>query len=299
MQESRLFKILYILLEKKQVTAQELAEKFEVSVRTIYRDIDSLSAAGIPVYTEQGRNGGIHLMDDFVLNKAVLSDEEKQEILTSLQTLSVAPNSNRDDIFQKLSALFQISGEQWLEVDFSRWGNEEGDNQKFDLLKRAIIHHKCVNISYVGSSENSNRRKIHPLKLMYKAKDWYLKAYCTEKEDYRTFKLNRILEIELLDELFVPGTFPEESQIPLPECQTITLLFSKEVAYRVYDEFDKSQIHLQKDGDLIVYADMPEDDWLVGFLLSFGDKVRIIEPVHLKDVLAKQAYNMYIYNSFF
>ena len=120
MQESRLFKIVYYLLDKGQTTATELAEKFEVSVRTIYRDIDALSAAGIPVYAEAGRNGGIHLMKDFVLDKAVLSKEEKQEILTALQSLNSTQNVRSSRTLQKLSALFHLDSEDWLEVEIGR-----------------------------------------------------------------------------------------------------------------------------------------------------------------------------------
>ena len=143
MRESRLFKILYYLLEKGQATAPELAEKFEVSVRTIYRDIDALSGAGIPIYAEAGRNGGIHLMNDFVLDKAVLSEEEKQEILVALQSINITKDSSSQTL-QKLSAIFQLHSENWLEVDFSGWGNKEFDNEKFELLKSAVIH--CRNI---------------------------------------------------------------------------------------------------------------------------------------------------------
>ena len=134
MQESRLFKIVYHLLDKGQATAPELAEKFEVSVRTIYRDIDALSGAGIPVYAEAGRNGGIHLMNDFVLDKAVLSEEEKQEILTALQSVNSTNNMGSNQTLQKLSAIFHISSENWLEVDFSRWGNKGTDNEKFEFV---------------------------------------------------------------------------------------------------------------------------------------------------------------------
>lgn len=144
MQESRLFKIVYYLLDKGQATAPELAEKFEVSVRTIYRDIDALSGAGIPVYTEAGRNGGIYLMNGFVLDKAVLSAEEKQEILTALQSINFIQNINNSQTLQKLSAIFNLSPDNWLEVDFSRWGNNVTDNRKFELLKSAVIHQKSV-----------------------------------------------------------------------------------------------------------------------------------------------------------
>lgn len=177
MQESRLFKIIYYLLDKGQATAPELAEKLEVSVRTIYRDIDALSGAGIPVYAEAGRNGGIHLMKGFVLDKAILSEDEKQEILTALQSIQAAQSSDSSQTLQKLSAIFNLSSENWLEVDFSRWGNSGSDNEIFELLKSAIIRCKCVRIHYAGSYEVISERIVQPCKLSYKAKAWYLKAF--------------------------------------------------------------------------------------------------------------------------
>lgn len=159
MQESRLFKIVYHLLDKGQATAPELAEKFEVSVRTIYRDIDALSEAGIPIYAEAGRNGGIHLMSDFVLNRAVLSEDEKQEILTALQSINTAKNSQNSQTLQKLSGMFQLNSENWLEIDFSRWGNQSFDNEKFELLKSAIIQCKTVKIQYANSKANHSAIK--------------------------------------------------------------------------------------------------------------------------------------------
>lgn len=293
MQESRLFKIVYHLLEKGQATAPELAEKFEVSVRTIYRDIDSLSEAGIPVYTETGRNGGIHLMNSFVLDKAVLSESEKQEILAALQSLNAAQNVNHSDILSKLSAIFNVSSDDWLEVDFSRWGNKQYDNEKFELLKSAILHHKTIKITYAGSCEISSERKIQPLKLMYKSRAWYVKAYCTEKKEYRTFKLTRILDLKILEESFFNRSFPENQNLPQQEYRQITLRFPKEMAYRVYDEFDPMEVKQQKSGDLVVSARMPEDAWLIGFLLSFGTQVEVIEPVYLKNILAEQAQQIY------
>lgn len=171
MQESRLFKIVYHLLYKGQATALELATKFEVSVRTIYRDIDVLSGAGIPIYTETGRNGGIYLKDNFVLDKVVLSEQEKQEILMGLQSLSIVGSVHEKDILPKLSALFNIHTENWFEVDFSRWGSNSYDNEKFELLKTAIINHKVIQIIYINSYGVENQRKIKPLKLFYKSKE--------------------------------------------------------------------------------------------------------------------------------
>lgn len=293
MQESRLFKIMYHLIDKGYATAPELAEKFEVSVRTIYRDIDALSGAGIPIYAEVGRNGGIHLMDHFVLDKAVLSEEEKKDILVALQSINIVQNRDNSQILQKLSALFHLNLENWLEVDFSRWGNNESDNKKFELLKFSIIHCKSIKIHYANSYGIINERIIQPCKLVYKAKAWYLKAFCTKKQDWRIFKLNRILDLEILNESFLYRDFPNSMNTSEDIYNHITLRFPKEIAYRVYDEFDETQIQKEINGDLIVSAKMPEDSWLIGFLLSFGTQVDIISPAYLKDVVAEQAKLIY------
>lgn len=293
MQESRLFKMVYYLLDKGKATAPELAEKFEVSTRTIYRDIDALSGAGIPIYAEAGRNGGIYLMNGFVLDKVVLSEEEKQEILTALQSINTTQNISNSQTLQKLSAIFNLNSEDWLEVDFSRWGDKEYDNEKFELLKSAVIHCRNIKIHYAGSYGTTSERIIQPLKLVYKSKAWYLKAFCTEKQDFRIFKLNRILELEVLNESFQHRGFPEQANISDAECNKIVLRFPEEMAYRVYDEFDKTQVQQQGDGSMVVSVSLPKDAWLTGFLLSFGTQVDIISPAYLKEVIAEQAKLIY------
>lgn len=293
MQESRLFKIVYYLLDKGQATAPELAEQFEVSVRTIYRDIDALSGAGVPIYAEAGRNGGIYLMNDFVLDKAVLSETEKQEILMALQSINAAQNKNASQTLQKLSALFQQSSENWLEVDFSGWGNNAFDKERFELLKTAVIQRRTVKIQYANSYEEIGERIVQPLKLVYKSRAWYLKAFCTQKQDWRIFKLSRILELTLLNDRFAYREFPTPTEMPEIDCPEITLCFPKEMAYRVYDEFDKMQVQRQADGSFLVIAKMPVDAWLIGFLLSFGTQVDILSPDYLKDAVAKQAEKIF------
>lgn len=293
MQESRLFKIVYHLLDKGRATAPELAEKFEVSVRTIYRDIDALSGAGIPIYAKAGRNGGIYLMNDFILDKAVLTEEEKREILIALHSINSAGNIDNSPILQKLSAIFNDRSESWLEVDFSRWGNNGTDDAKFELLKSAVIHQRCVKITYANSYGTISERIVQPLKMSYKSMSWYLKAYCTAKQGYRIFKLTRIITLEMLSDTFCKKSFPELDEMSRQVYSTIVLRFAKEISYRVYDEFDNTQISTEENGDLIVSVEMPEDEWLIGYLLSFGTQVDIVEPVHLKNIVAKQAKRIY------
>ena len=296
MQESRLFKILYHLLEKGHVTAQELAKQFEVSVRTIYRDIDSLSEAGIPVYAEKGRNGGIFLLEDFTLNKVLLSEKEKKDILASLQSLSMVGAGFDQEMLTKLSALFQVSSEDWFEADFSRWGGKSNDNEKFESIKTAVIRHKAMRIVYESSYHGRCERIIHPLKLLYKSKEWYVKAFSTKKQEFRIFKLNRMVAWEVLEEEFEPVPFPElQEDMPIPH-NKIVLRFPKEMAYRVYDEFDTSLVERMEDGDLVVSAHMQGDDWLIGYLLSFGTQVEVVEPLYLRDMLAQKAKEIYEQN---
>ena len=167
--------------------------------------------------------------------------------------------------------MFDLSSENWLEVDFSRWGNQGFDKEKFELLKTAVIHCRHVKIRYACSGGDVGERTVQPYKLVYRAKAWYLKAFCTKRQDMRTFKLNRILD-------------ESEEDYPL-----ITLRFPGEMAYRVYDEFDGNQIERQENGDLIASARMPEGAWLISFLLSFGTQVEIVSPVCLKEEIARQA----------
>lgn len=288
MKDSRLFQILYYLLEKGSATAGELAEKMEVSPRTIYRDLDSLSAAGIPIYTEAGRNGGIYLSKEFVLNKALLSKEEKEEILTSLQSLSSLKTA--DSTIEKLSGLFKIQPAEWIDIDFSRWGNANKDNEKFESLRKAILDHHQTEITYANSWGEIQKRNIEPLKLCYKSSAWYLKAYCLKKEDFRLFKLNRILDLNLLETKFIPKVYPQKTiELPnYPLCE-FELKFPSFLSYRVFDEFDYSQIQKCSNGDLIVKGALPYDDWLIGYMLSFLGNVEIRNPESLKAQVYKKA----------
>lgn len=293
MKESRLFKIIYFILEKGRVTAPELAEKFEVSVRTIYRDVDVISSAGIPIYVTTGRSGGIQILDNYVLDKAFFSDKEKHDILSALQSLSVIDNTYERELLTKVSALFNTQPENWVEVDFSRWGSKTQDNAKFEQLKNATINHKVATIVYVSSYFKKSKRNIHPLKLYYKSKEWYVKAYCTEKNDFRLFKINRIIHCEILDEDFIPVEFPESQDTEQNGYNKIILRFPKEMAYRVYDEFTEDEITEQENGDFIAAAYMPEDTWLIGYLLSYGVYVEVIEPAYLRKALSDEAKKIY------
>lgn len=288
MQESRLFKIIYYLMENGKSTAPELAEKLEVSIRTIYRDIDIISSVGVPIYVTTGRNGGIQIADSFVLDRLLLSDKEKEDIITALRSVSIVDDHNRDTL-SKLSAIFNTKSENWLEVDFSRWGNKSQDNTMFQKLKEAIISRKMLCIVYANTRGEVIERVICPLKMVYKAKSWYIKAFCMNKSDFRIFKLTRIIQARNMEKNFSPMEFPQEKKETKVNYENVILRFPQEMAYRIYDEFEVDEIHQDDNGDFIICAPMPIDEWLIGYLLSFGSKVCIIEPKYLKKIVYNEA----------
>lgn len=293
MQINRLFEIVYLLLDRKRMTAHELAGHFEVSKRTILRDIEALAAAGIPVYTSRGKGGGISILDNFVLNKTTISDEEQDQILFALQSLSSTRQMDTAALLSKLSTLFAKTDTNWIEVDFSRWGHTEPDKEKFEILKRAIIKKEAVAFSYASSFGETTDRTVYPLKLVFKSKAWYLQAYCLLKDGYRTFKVNRILSAKALPESFAEQDFSppplEALDAAFPCLVDLELRFAPSAAYRLYDEFDAQGITKNDDGSFTVKTGFPDDPWLYGFLLSFGTAVQVVRPQNVRDALRAQA----------
>lgn len=292
MSESRLFKILYYLLDKGTVTAPELAKKFEVSVRTIYRDIDMLSGAGIPVYTTQGHGGGIHLLDNFVLKKSLLSEQEMQDILIGVQSLSAVQYPDTDGVMSKLKATFQIAESDWIEIDFSRWGSiVEKEKQYFEMLKRSILGRQEIQFLYYNSLGEVSQRRCQPLKMVYKDKAWYLYAYCLKRNDYRLFRISRTKELLVTDQYFKSHSEMKESVFPLMEEMgkpiTIELSFPKEVSYRVYDTFEDDVIKWNGQ-EIRVNVTLPETEWLYSFIMSFGNQISILYPISLKEKIIER-----------
>lgn len=285
MQSSRLFEIIYLLLDKKNITARELAEHFEVSKRTILRDVDTLSAAGVPIVTAQGKGGGISLMEGYVLNKAALTEDEQNQILLGLQSLGAAQFGEADGILAKLGALFQKQDTSWIEVDFTRWGQGSSDNLRFELLKRAILGRTAIAFEYVSSYGETSDRVVYPLKLVFKSRAWYLQGFCADRQDYRTFRLSRMLRLRDTGEHFSADMHAappiENADAPPLSTVALELRFPVHVAYRVYDEFDEGSIHKEDNGFLRVFANLPDDNWLHGFLLSFGGDVEILAPAEI------------------
>lgn len=290
MQINRLFEIVYLLLEKETATAKELAEHFEVSVRTIYRDIDILSTAGIPVYTNKGKGGGISLLDNFVLDKSILSEEEQNQIIFALQSLEKLDKNSEKKALEKMSRLFHKQARNWIEIDFSNWDNE---NKKFEMIKQAILNRQVIEFTYFNSYGEERKRQVEPLQIWFKDKAWYIKAYCRVKQDYRIFKIARIREIKILDETFERELPQEQERKPYDiKFISLELEVSKEKAYRVYDEFEKESITQKEDGNFIIHVDYPENDWVYEYILSFGEYMKVIAPEYAKDIVKEKIQKM-------
>ncbi len=281
---NRLFEIVYILMQKRKTTAKELADRFEVSTRTIYRDIETLSTANIPIYASKGKDGGIGLLDEYVLNKTILSEEEQNQILFALQGMKKVKGQNEKDILEKLSILFNKKINDWIKIDFSNWSNVQ--EERFDIIKSAILNKQLVQFTYYNSNGEESKRIVEPLQIWFKDKSWYLVSYCKLKQDYRIFKIARIKDIKILQEHF-ERELPKEEKDEKHNFKMIELELeiNKAMTYRVYDEFESKEITKKEDGNFIIKVKYPENEWIYGYILSFGEYAKVLNPSYAKSII--------------
>lgn len=305
MKINRLTEIILILLNKKIVTAKELSDKFQVSTRTIYRDIETLSLSGVPVYMSKGKNGGISLLEDFCINKTLLSKNDKESITLALKALSTIEYPDINSIIDKVGFVKGANyNDNWIDIDLSRWGYKTYEDDKFDKIKYAILNSKLVEFSYINSLANKSKRVIEPIKLIYKGQSWYLYGYCRLKKDFRLFRMSRIKDFDVKKAYFTKKYF-ENQEINKEEKEVfnavkVKLQVKKEALYRVFDDFSEESIIENKDGTYQVTIEFPENEWLYGYILSFGPYAKVIEPLHIKNIVLekiKETLNMYNKNT--
>lgn len=308
MKLERLLAIITYLLNHQKVKAQELADKFEVSVRTIYRDVDTISRAGIPVTTFQGADGGIGIVEGYKLDKNLLTSEDVLSILAGLKGL----NSINEDIkikilIEKLSSIanksdYITTGNEIL-IDLSSWNKNDKLATLIKDIKRAIHEKRFITFSYYGgTSETVSERKVEPYVIVFKDSHWYLYAFCLLRNDFRLFKIRRMNELAVSDSVFVSRQYSIESvewdgDIPKGEDKTAVLLFDKCMKYAVSDVFDMDNRKILKNGKIKVSFNLTEESWVYGFILGFGDKVEVVEPPELRGKIrdiAKSIYDKYI-----
>ncbi|MDE6622535.1 MAG: YafY family transcriptional regulator [Lachnospiraceae bacterium] len=295
---NRLLGMIYILMKQGTVTAAELAERFEVSVRTIYRDLDTLSAAGIPVYARKGKNGGICLTEQFVLNKMLITKEEQQEILSGLISLRETKAEGEENILQKLGEFFKTDPVDWLAIDLSDWSGSR--KQLYENIKNAILARRLIQFDYYGRNGQMSRRTVEPVQLLFKEYTWYLKAFCRERDAWRTFKLFRMKRLEMLEEVFVPreACIYEEKDSPGDEKEQddlftlIDIWIDKKEAYRIYDRFEEDEIEVLPDGNFMVHMHASVDDWVYGVILGFGPSAEVTAPDGIRQEIKRRIQDM-------
>ena len=296
MQINRLFEMVYLLLDKKQMTAKELAEHFEVSARTVYRDVETLSAAGIPIYMVKGKGGGISLLPDFVLNKAVITEEERADILSSLKAVQAVSVTESGTALNKLGSLFGAQEADWIEVDFGLWGDGEKESVLFELIKSAILEKKVVRFAYAATGREMKERVVEPLKLVFKASNWYLYAYCRLRKDYRFFKLKRMRDVELISEKFERQSpkkiLQNKNSYQSGELVKVQLKFEKEAAFRAMDDF--SECEMQDDGSVLVSCEYMVGEWLTDIVIGYGEHCEVISPQWLRDEVEEKLRRMLV-----
>lgn len=287
---NRLLGIIYILMNKGTVTAGELAKRFEVSVRTIYRDVENLSMAGIPVYARKGKNGGISLTKQFVLDKMLITKEEQQQILAALTSLQETRALKEIETIKKLGEFFNTDAYPWVSIDFSDWSGRR--KELFEQLREAILSKRVLQFDYYGQYGEMTNRIVEPVQLLFKDYTWYLRGFCRVRQEMRLFKVLRMKRVKMLSETFERSDHrdlekgehhKENEQKLLEEKNTeITFIIDKKEAYRIYDRFDEDEIQVLSNGDFQIHMNCFLDDWVYGMILSFGAAVKALEPEEVR-----------------
>ena len=210
---NRMLGMIYLLMNKGTVTAAELAERFEVSVRTIYRDVETLSMAGIPVYARKGKNGGISITREFVLDKMLVTRQEQTQILSALESLKETGALKEEEILIKLGDFFRAEPLNWVSIDFSDWSGRRGE--LYGQIREAILFHNVLVFDYYGQYGGMSHREVEPVQLLFREYTWYLRAFCRTRQEMRLFKVLRMKRVERKEESFTPRA--EEGRQIFPE----------------------------------------------------------------------------------
>lgn len=293
MQIERLINIVFLLMNNTYSTAKELAEHCSVSVRTIQRDIDALSLAGIPVYSTRGYGGGVGLLKEFTLDKTFMTEQEQADILHGLQALEGAGYPDIQESFYKFAAIFRRNvADRWLRVDFSSWHDSGFGKDKFERLKEAILTRKVIHFSYYSSENLISERVAEPLCMLFRERAWYLCIFDRKKNKEAIVRASRMRNVRVTEEIFERTMQSDPMETPdysrTYDLQRVVLHVTGNYAFRIFDEFPEKDIYPQPDGSFIIDEDMPVNEWLTGYLLSFADGVEVIEPQSLRDALREK-----------
>ncbi|MEI7027937.1 helix-turn-helix transcriptional regulator [Paenibacillus sp. y28] len=304
MKLDRLLAITMLLLNRKRVSAAELSERFEVSLRTVYRDLDTLSQAGIPVVSHAGAAGGYEIMEQYRIERQFLSLDELQSIIIALRGIqSTFKDQDISSLMDKVGTLVARSEQQTVQqmkeqlvIDLNPWHGGQEEKEKLAALREAIGRTQIVQFAYTSSQGDDSVRSCEPMGVVLKGYIWYLCGFCRLRQDYRIFRLTRIDRLEVLPETFERRDKSLEQLSygwggPAAASANIRLVlrFHSRRKARIRDDFQADQIKVEPDGSLLVTASQPEEPWLYSMLLSYGADVTIIEPESVARAVCAEA----------
>lgn len=292
MKIDRLIGIITTLQQKKTVTAPYLAEKFEVSRRTINRDIEDICKAGIPIVTTQGANGGISIMEGFSLDTTVFTEQELTAIFTGLKSLdSVSHSASAEKLARKIGISSSIQLADNMVIDLSSFYKDDLAT-KIEQIKRAIREKRCITFHYCYNKGEGDK-VIEPYLIVFKWSDWYVFGFCGERQDFRMYKLRRLWNLQITDEVYTVREIPEEKKqfgSYMTDDYIISAIYDPSVKYRLVEEYGPSCFTEQEDGKLYTEWGFSAKSSALEWFLSFGDKVKVLGPPEMVELM-KSALN--------
>lgn len=293
--------ILMLLLNKRKLTAKELSEYFEVSVRTIQRDMDTLCNAGIPIYGDVGKYGGYQLTENYKLNRSFLTLKEMDTLVVMLRGFkdTLFTDSIRT-ILEKMGSLNKTSPSiNNFHIDMAPWGAESEFAEKLNAINKAIEEQRILSFKYYDLYSKKTDRTIEPYTILLKSNSWYIYGYCLLREEYRMFKITRIYDLDILTNHFVPrDDVLEPDMIGKAdndrESTTFKIRFAPQLRSRIPDYFDLDKSIEEDDGSIVHISSFPVDEWLYSLFMSFGSGAEILEPRWLRDEVINRIKKMNI-----
>lgn len=298
---SRVIGIMIDLINNKIVDTSYLADKYEVSTRTIYRDIELLNLSGIPITSERGKNGGFSVLEGFKIDKSILTETEFSMLLRGIQTLINNEDKEAQILYNKLLSILENSKKEKIiknsnnvVIDISPFEMQKEVNQHYKQLHKAIEEKRCVKIKYHSIDKGDTNRIIEPLVLLFKTSNWYLYAYCRQKQTLRCFKLLRIQNIEILEEKFTDrdidiGKF-DDFFTDIEEVE-IVLKTNKEFAKFIQEYHYVTNIKEQEQ-EILITIKYPLNNWVYSVILGFGNQATVISPENVKSNVAQTINEM-------